>query len=109
MSKESFEIIPPLSLVKIARVTKNEPAWKNHLGRIFRIGYYRRNDGLIQFLPAVVPRLEAGRPVFQRRLGPSPAASGILDRPARPGDDTEWVTQFEYASRMPKNTAPPRG
>ena len=39
-------IIPPLSVVKIVKVTREEPAWKNHKGRIFRIGYYSKQDGL---------------------------------------------------------------
>ena len=39
-------IIPPLSLVQVARVTANEPDWQGDEGRIFRIGYYRKNDGL---------------------------------------------------------------
>lgn len=39
-------IIPPLSLVQVARVTANEPDWQGYEGRIFRIGYYRKNDGL---------------------------------------------------------------
>jgi len=30
-----------------------------------------------------------GNPVSQRRLGSSAAASGILDRPVKPGDDGE--------------------
>jgi hypothetical protein len=39
-------IIPPLSLVQVARVTANEPDWVGYEGRIFRIGYYSKNDGL---------------------------------------------------------------
>ena len=39
-------IIPPLSLFQVARVTANEPDWQGYEGRIFRIGYYRKNDGL---------------------------------------------------------------
>ena len=41
-----FEVIPPLSVVRIVKVTEEEPAWTGHLGRVFRIGYYRRADGL---------------------------------------------------------------
>jgi len=42
----SSNIIPPLSIVQITRVTADEPDWKQHLGRIYRIGYYRPTDGL---------------------------------------------------------------
>jgi len=40
------DIIPPLSVVQLIRVTEEEPAWSGHLGRIFRIGYYNPQDGL---------------------------------------------------------------
>lgn len=40
------DIIPPLSVVEVVRVTKEEPAWRDHTGRIFRIGYYNPQDGL---------------------------------------------------------------
>jgi hypothetical protein len=40
------EVIPPLSVVKVIRVTANEPGWVGYEGRIFRIGYYSRQDGL---------------------------------------------------------------
>ena len=39
-------VIPPLSLVKIAKVTNEEPAWTASEGKTFRIGYYRKGDGL---------------------------------------------------------------
>ena len=42
----SPKIIPPLSVVRITRVTPEQPAWGSHLGRIFRIGYYNPTDGL---------------------------------------------------------------
>jgi hypothetical protein len=38
--------IPPLSLVKLVKVTSEEPDWIGQKGRVFRIGYYRQNDGL---------------------------------------------------------------
>ena len=40
------QIIPPLSVVRITKVTSGEPDWKDHLGRVFRIGYYSKIDGL---------------------------------------------------------------
>ncbi len=43
---ETSDVIPPLSLVRVTKVTPSEPGWTGHLGRIFRIGYYRKNDGL---------------------------------------------------------------
>jgi hypothetical protein len=39
-------VIPPLSLVKVVKVTSEEPDWIDYEGRVFRIGYYSRNDGL---------------------------------------------------------------
>jgi hypothetical protein len=33
-------------VVQIIKVTDDEPDWINDIGRIFRIGYYRRIDGL---------------------------------------------------------------
>ena len=39
-------IIPPLSVVEIVKVTATESDWMGYKGRIFRIGYYRKNDGL---------------------------------------------------------------
>ena len=39
-------LAPPLSLVKIAKVTNEEPDWIGYEGREFRIGYYSRQDGL---------------------------------------------------------------
>ena len=39
-------VIPPLSLVRVVKVTSNKPDWTGYEGRVFRIGYYRRNDGL---------------------------------------------------------------
>ena len=36
-------IIPPLSVVKII---SDHPDWSDQKGLIFRIGYYRKNDGL---------------------------------------------------------------
>jgi hypothetical protein len=43
---DPVSIIPPLSLVKIIKVTRQQPAWKDRKGKIYRIGYYRRRDGL---------------------------------------------------------------
>jgi hypothetical protein len=36
-------IIPPLSVVK---VVSTDPDWKEMVGQVFRIGYYRKQDGL---------------------------------------------------------------
>jgi len=40
------EIIPPLSVVQALRAPANQPEWKDYEGRIFRIGYYRSENGL---------------------------------------------------------------
>ncbi len=43
-------VIPPLSLVRLMKITDDETSWKKkeceYLGKEFRIGYYRRQDGL---------------------------------------------------------------
>lgn len=39
----SLNPIPPLSVVKIVFDSRD---WLDQKGRIFRIGYYRKNDGL---------------------------------------------------------------
>ncbi len=39
-------VISPRSVVKVVKVTSEEPDWVGYEGRVFRIGYYRRSDGL---------------------------------------------------------------
>lgn len=39
-------IIPPLSIVKVVKNTEDEPACRDWAGKIFRIGYYSKQDGL---------------------------------------------------------------
>ena len=39
-------VIPPLSVVKIVKVTDDQPNWTDQEGRTFRVGYYRKQDGL---------------------------------------------------------------
>lgn len=46
MESPTRHVVPPLSLVKVVRVTSEEPAWGGYEGRVFRIGYYSPNDGL---------------------------------------------------------------
>jgi hypothetical protein len=46
MEESLPDVIPPLSLVKVVKVTSQEPAWAGYEGRVFRIGYYRPQDGL---------------------------------------------------------------
>jgi hypothetical protein len=41
--KTAPNVIPPLSVVE---VISDDPNWKDQKGFIFRIGYYRKNDGL---------------------------------------------------------------
>ena len=38
--------IPPQSVVRLASADSRTPDWKKEIGRIFRVGYYSRNDGL---------------------------------------------------------------
>jgi hypothetical protein len=40
------KIVPPLSVVRLARTDRSTRAWKREIGREFRIGYYSPNDGL---------------------------------------------------------------
>ena len=46
MSESSPSIVPPLTVVQVTNVTANESNWKDYEGRVFRIGYYRKDDGL---------------------------------------------------------------
>lgn len=39
-------VIPPKSVFKLVRSDFRTPEWKKDLGRVFRIGYYREQDGL---------------------------------------------------------------
>ena|SRR5256885_10411593 len=38
--------IPPLSVVRLAHSDRSTPRWRKQKGRIFRVGYYSRADGL---------------------------------------------------------------
>ena len=40
------EVIPPRSIIRLVRADKCTPAWKEDVGRVFRVGYYSRQDGL---------------------------------------------------------------
>lgn len=42
---ETKTIIPPLSVVQIIKVTKAQPSWKDRNGKVFRVGYYSKQDG----------------------------------------------------------------
>jgi hypothetical protein len=39
-------IIPPRSVFRLARSDGKTEGWKADIGRVFRIGYYSRQDGL---------------------------------------------------------------
>ena len=39
-------VIPPRSIVTLIRADEQTPAWRDQVGRQFRIGYYCRNCGL---------------------------------------------------------------
>jgi hypothetical protein len=38
--------IPPNSVVRLATFGKRCPNWEGEIGRVFRVGYYSRKDGL---------------------------------------------------------------
>ena len=38
--------IPPQSVVRLAKYDRHTPSWRKDVGRVFRIGYYGRTDGL---------------------------------------------------------------
>lgn len=40
------KIIPPRSVFRLARGDSETPNWAAEIGRVFRIGYYSRQDGL---------------------------------------------------------------
>jgi len=44
--KQAQNIIPPRSVVELVRADKAAKGWRANVGRRFRIGYYRPNDGL---------------------------------------------------------------
>jgi hypothetical protein len=39
------QIIPPLSILRLVRADADTPQWKKQIGRLFRVGYYSRQDG----------------------------------------------------------------
>lgn len=39
-------IIPPRSVFRLVRSDRRAPGWKSDVGRVFRIGFYNRKDGL---------------------------------------------------------------
>ncbi len=47
-NKSQAKLVPisPLSVVRLVRWDKNAPSSKKDQGRIFRVGYYSRQDGL---------------------------------------------------------------
>lgn len=40
------DVIPPRSIVELAKADSKTPTWKNRIGVRFRIGYYSPLDGL---------------------------------------------------------------
>jgi hypothetical protein len=46
LKKTTVGVIPPLLIVRITKVTARQSGWTDHMGRVFRIGYYGKNDGL---------------------------------------------------------------
>jgi hypothetical protein len=46
MRRNVPDIIPPRSVVELIRADASTFAWKQQIGRRFRVGYYNPNDGL---------------------------------------------------------------
>jgi len=44
--KKLPRVIPPKSIFKLVWSDSRTPEWKNDVGRVFRIGYYSKKDGL---------------------------------------------------------------
>src|ERR1700677_2636497 len=40
------KIVPPRSVFRLVRSDRKTPGWKAAVGRLYRIGYYSRQDGL---------------------------------------------------------------
>jgi hypothetical protein len=40
------QVIPPRSIFRLVRCDASTPDWKSDVGRVFRIGYYSKQDGL---------------------------------------------------------------
>lgn len=39
------DVIPPRSIFKLVESDDSTPTWKDEIGRVFRIGYYSKQDG----------------------------------------------------------------
>jgi len=46
MIETPHSVLPPLSVVRIAKVPEDKSDWAGQEGRVFRKGYYRKRDGL---------------------------------------------------------------
>ncbi len=40
------KVIPPRSRVRLVKVDRHTLTWRKDVGRLFRVGYYSRKDGL---------------------------------------------------------------
>jgi hypothetical protein len=40
------KIIPPRSMFRLVRSDRKTPTWSRDIGKVFRIGYYSKQDGL---------------------------------------------------------------
>jgi hypothetical protein len=40
------KVILPRSRVRLVSADRSTPAWRGQIGRVFRVGYYSRQDGL---------------------------------------------------------------
>jgi tryptophan synthase beta chain len=46
LQDELRKVIPPRSVVRLARSDERTPSWSSRVGREYRVGYYNPNDGL---------------------------------------------------------------
>lgn len=46
MAKPPTYVIPPGSFIRLAKVLQDQEGWKHVVGRVFRVGYYSKMDGL---------------------------------------------------------------
>lgn len=46
MSNSIRDVLPPRSVVRINTVSPEQTGWQGYMGRVFRVGYYSKADGL---------------------------------------------------------------
>jgi hypothetical protein len=46
MAKRVRNVIPPRSVIRLAKALPGQDGWRDDLGKVFRVGYYSKMDGL---------------------------------------------------------------